>query len=260
VPRLLRSKPDGQTEVFELNLGVNRFGRSSKNHFLIDEPTVASHHFDITLTAQGLLLRDCSAAKGTFVTGKKVKKVLLQSGQTIRLGEVELLVENTEVTIRIPTIERPTPAPPPLEPIREAHCPRHPEHKFSYRCTNCHEPLCEACVSRVGREKGKMLMICPLCSRTAEPLAYDDADQIPANVCLHHPGLKAVFRCPHCHSLLCSSCVTRLRQRNGTFRKFCSECNHPVELIAQPAPPKPNLFSKLASFGKRTRTDEPESQ
>lgn len=260
MPRLLRERPDGQTEVFELRLGVNRFGRSTQNHFTISDPTVSAHHCDITLTAEELLLRECGSAKGTFVNDKRVKKAALRSGQGLRLGDVELLVESTEVTVCIPTIERPAPAPPPMEPVREAHCPRHPDFKFTFRCTNCHEPLCEGCVSRVRREKGKMLIICSLCGRPAEPLVSDDPEQSVANVCLHHPGLKAAFRCPNCHGLLCSDCVTRLPQRNGTTLKFCTECNHPVELIATPAPSKTNLLSKLASSVKRNLTDKPDSE
>ena len=239
---------------------MNHFGRSTQNHFTINDPTVSPHHCDITLSADGLSLRDCGSAKGTFVNGKRVKKAVLQTGQTLRLGDVDLLVETTEVTIRIPTVERPVPAPPPMEPVREAHCPRHPEFKFTFRCSNCHEPLCEGCVSRVRREKGKMLIICSLCGRTAEPLVSDDPAQSAAIACLHHPDLKAAFRCPNCHSLLCSDCVTRLPQRNGTTLKFCTECNHPVELIATPAPPKPNLLSRLTSSVKSTSTDKPDDE
>ena len=166
--RLLRKSGLSEPEVLELNLGVNHFGRNSENHFAIDHPTISSHHCDITLTADGVLLHDRSSTNGTFVDGQPVQQAVLQAGQTVRLGDVELFVETTDVHIAIPEIDRLIPSPPVVMPDGTMLCPRHPDTKVTHRCTHCHSVLCEHCIRSVGRRGGPMLLLCSLCSNPAE--------------------------------------------------------------------------------------------
>ena len=166
--RLLKKNGVGESEVLELNLGVNHFGRDPENHFAIDHPTISSHHCDIILTAEAVLLRDNSSTNGTFLNGDPVQQAVLQPGQTLRLGDVELVVETTEVTIAIPVIERPIPAPPVVLADGAMLCPRHPTGKVTHRCTHCHSILCDTCVTRLRRKGGKTLKLCALCSHPVE--------------------------------------------------------------------------------------------
>ena len=106
---LLRKNDAGSHEVLELNLGVNRFGRDPECHFPISHSTVSTNHCDIILTANGILLHDLDSTNGTFVNDERVKQAVLQPGQTVRLGDVELVVESIEVKISIPEIEHPMP-------------------------------------------------------------------------------------------------------------------------------------------------------
>jgi len=173
--RLLKKNPTGEPEALELNMGVNRFGRDKENHFQIVHATVSSHHCDITLTAEGVLLHDRGSTNGTFLNGEPVKEAVLQEGQTLRLGDVELLVETTEVVIAIPKIEREIPAPPVVLSDGGLLCPRHPEARITHCCTFCHSVLCDDCVTRLKRRGGKVLKLCALCSHAVEPIGGEKA-------------------------------------------------------------------------------------
>ncbi len=171
--RLLKKNGAGESEILELNLGLNCFGRDPENHFPINHSTVSAHHCDITLTADGILLRDCNSTNGTFLNGEPVQQAVLTAGQVLRLGDVELLVETTEVKIAIPEIIRPRPAPPVVLPNGAMLCPRHAESPVTHRCTHCHSVLCDTCVTRLRRKGGKTLKLCALCSHAVEMIAAE---------------------------------------------------------------------------------------
>src|ERR1700752_1332185 len=86
-----------QHQVIELRLGVNRLGRSPDNDFRIEHPTISAFHCEIQLGDGVLFLRDCNSTNGTFVEGQPVKEAQLITGQNFAIGDVELLVENTDV-------------------------------------------------------------------------------------------------------------------------------------------------------------------
>ena len=102
-----------------------------------------------------------------------VKQAVLQAGQWLRLGDVEFLVDSTEVRIAIPEIERPVPAPPVVLPDGAMLCQRHPGSKVTHRCTHCHSVLCDERVTRLRRKGGKTLKLCKLCSNPVELLVAE---------------------------------------------------------------------------------------
>jgi pSer/pThr/pTyr-binding forkhead associated (FHA) protein len=158
-------KSDGVgSQVIQLNLGVNRFGRSPKSDFLIDHPTVSGTHCEIAVREDGLMVRDCGSTNGTFVNGELVQEAALFAGQTLHLGDVELVVESTEVTIAIPQFDVPQPAPPVMLTDGSLVCPRHKHARATHQCTQCREILCDKCLHRLRRKGGKVLKLCPLCS------------------------------------------------------------------------------------------------
>lgn len=168
--RLLVKLEGFENRVIELNLGINRLGRSPKNNFQIDHPTISATHCELKLTDEGVILRDCDSTNGTFVGGQRVKEARLSAGQTLRLGDVELLVESTDVTIAIPKFDVPQPAPPVVLDDGSLLCPRHPRAPVTHQCTHCREVLCDACIHQLRRRGGKVLKLCPLCSHPCEPL------------------------------------------------------------------------------------------
>lgn len=166
--RLLIRSEGFNAQVIHLKLGTNRFGRSPKNDFQLEHPTISALHCEIVLGADGVQVRDCGSTNGTFVDGEPVQEALLSAGQTLHLGDVELFVEETQVSIAIPKFEVPRPAPPVVLSDGSLICPRHPQAHATHQCTFCREILCDACVHRLRRRGGKVLKLCPLCSHTCE--------------------------------------------------------------------------------------------
>jgi hypothetical protein len=170
VARLVLKGAEFGNRVINLNLGLNRLGRGPNNDFPIDHPTVSASHCELLVTDDGVLARDCASANGTFVNGQPIKEARLAVGQTLRLGEVELLVETTDVTVAIPHFDMPHPAPPVVLADGSFLCPRHPTARATHQCTHCREVLCDACVHHLRRHGGKLMKFCPLCSHPCLPL------------------------------------------------------------------------------------------
>jgi hypothetical protein len=122
------------------------------------------------LADDGVWVRDCGSANGTFISGERIKEARLSAGQILHLGDVELLVESTDVTIAIPQFEMPCPAPPVVLSDGSLICPRHPKARATHQCTHCREVLCDACVHHLRRRGGRLLRFCPLCSHPCVPL------------------------------------------------------------------------------------------
>jgi pSer/pThr/pTyr-binding forkhead associated (FHA) protein len=162
--RLVLKGAEFGNRVIELNLGLNRFGRSPDNDFPIEHPTVSASHCELFLADDGVVARDCASTNGTFLDDRPITEARLAAGQTLRLGDVELLVETTEVTIAIPSFTVPRPAPPVVLADGSLICPRHPKARATHQCTHCREVLCDECVHRLRRRGGKLMKFCPLCS------------------------------------------------------------------------------------------------
>jgi pSer/pThr/pTyr-binding forkhead associated (FHA) protein len=157
-------------QVYQLKLGINRFGRSPDNDFPIDHPTVSTCHCEISLGDNRLTLRDLGSTNGTFINGEPVTEGELTAGQSFCLGEVEFFVESAEVTVAIPKFQVEQPAPPVVLDDGGMLCTRHPEARVTHKCTFCKEVMCDACVHRLRRKGGKLLKLCPICSHACEPL------------------------------------------------------------------------------------------
>lgn len=168
VAKLLINTGNDVPATVELKLGINRFGRHPDNEFSIDHPTVSILHCEMILTAAGVLLRDCDSTNGTFLDDEPVKQASLRRGQTVRLGDVTILVKTTDARIAIPGVDRPMDPPPVVLADGTILCRRHPQYSANYRCTHCHELLCDACVHRLRRKGGKTLILCGLCSHATE--------------------------------------------------------------------------------------------
>ena len=158
-------------QLLDLRLGVNRVGRSPDADFTITHATVSALHCELVLRDSGVTVRDLDSTNGTFINDEPVTKAELSAGQTLRLGDVELRVENVEVIVAIPKYHRTDlPAPPVVVNDGKLVCPRHRLAHVTYQCTACKEVMCDACVHQLRRKGGKkVLMLCPLCSSAVEP-------------------------------------------------------------------------------------------
>ena len=161
---------DVEHQVMELKLGVNRLGRSPDNDFQIEHPTISATHCEVLLAEDQVTVRDCDSTNGTFVGGEAIHEARLSAGQTFSMGDVEILVETTDVTVAIPKFDVPRPAPPVVLADGSLLCPRHPKMRATHQCTNCREVLCDKCMHHMRRRGGKLLDLCPLCSHKCESI------------------------------------------------------------------------------------------
>ncbi len=158
-------------QLLDLRLGMNRVGRSPDADFPIAHSTVSALHCELILRDSGVTVRDLDSTNGTFINDEPVTEAGLSAGQTLRLGDVELHVENVDVIVAIPKYHRTDlPAPPVVVNDGKLVCPRHRLAHVSYQCTVCKEVMCDACVHQLRRQGGKkVLLLCPLCSGAVEP-------------------------------------------------------------------------------------------
>src|SRR5208282_1844729 len=71
-------------------------GRGDKNAFQIVERSVSNQHCEVLLRGNELVVRDLRSTNGTFIGGETISEAVLQPGQTMRLGLVDLRLEISE--------------------------------------------------------------------------------------------------------------------------------------------------------------------
>ncbi|KFE67125.1 sigma 54-interacting transcriptional regulator [Hyalangium minutum] len=80
-----------------------RVGSDSASDLVLTDPTVSRRHLEIERTAKGLLLRDLGSRNGTYLDGRQVIQVVLQSGDKVQLGKTKLSIKpdtrTTEVEV-----------------------------------------------------------------------------------------------------------------------------------------------------------------
>ncbi|MGD0252188.1 MAG: FHA domain-containing protein [Verrucomicrobiota bacterium] len=84
----------GMTDrAHELKVDRTTIGRVEDNLFQIAEPSVSSHHCEVLLRGNDVVIKDLDSTNGTFINGEKIAERVLQPGQTLRLGNVELRLD-----------------------------------------------------------------------------------------------------------------------------------------------------------------------
>jgi predicted component of type VI protein secretion system len=78
----------------ELNVDKTTIGRVEDNTFQIAEPSISSHHCEILLRGSDVLVKDLNSTNGTFINGEKVSESVLKPGQILRLGQIEIRLED----------------------------------------------------------------------------------------------------------------------------------------------------------------------
>ena len=93
--RLLVNPGTPQAWEIQLKPGQNRLGRADQNDFQVNHPSVSGTHCEIVVSSAGVLLKDLGSTNGTYVNRAPVHEALLQTGQHLHLGGVEMLFEAT---------------------------------------------------------------------------------------------------------------------------------------------------------------------
>jgi len=78
----------------ELKADKTTVGRLEDNSFQVAEPSISSHHCELTQRGAELLVKDLNSTNGTFINGEKVAEAVLKPGQILRLGQVEMRFES----------------------------------------------------------------------------------------------------------------------------------------------------------------------
>lgn len=80
----------------ELSGGKTTVGRVEDNAFQISEPSVSSHHCEVWLKGDDVVVKDLQSTNGTFLNEVQLgpdKEGVLKPGQILRLGQVEMRYE-----------------------------------------------------------------------------------------------------------------------------------------------------------------------
>ncbi|HZR20850.1 MAG TPA: FHA domain-containing protein [Verrucomicrobiae bacterium] len=88
---LLSAGMTGRTH--ELKAEKTSIGRVEDNAFQIAEPSVSSHHCEVFLRGNEVIVKDLNSTNGTFINGEKVTESPVKPGQILRLGQIEMRLE-----------------------------------------------------------------------------------------------------------------------------------------------------------------------
>ncbi|HXR08720.1 MAG TPA: FHA domain-containing protein, partial [Candidatus Acidoferrum sp.] len=89
--KLTINVPGAPAAEIELKPGVNRLGRSINTDFQISHPSVSGAHCEIMAKDGVWVVKDLGSTNGTLLDGTPVRERAWQRGQTLRLGEVEIV-------------------------------------------------------------------------------------------------------------------------------------------------------------------------
>jgi hypothetical protein len=169
--RLLIKTPQLSLDEILLNPGCNRLGREGENDVLVPHPSISRQHCEVWLTEDAVLVRDLSSRNGTFVNEERVNEAQVFTGQTLRLGDVELILAEAPVRISVPDLPM---GPPPREPCYMADgtpcCVRHDGIAAALQCTKCLQVYCLPCVRQLRVAGGVPRRFCPECGGACERL------------------------------------------------------------------------------------------
>src|SRR5437868_2580195 len=107
----------------ELKVDKTTIGRVDDNTLPIPEASVSSHHCEILLKGTDVVVKDLNSTNGTFINGEQITEAVLKPGQVLKLGKVEMRLENGAPAAATPAAPAPAtsaaPAPAPAPATRK---------------------------------------------------------------------------------------------------------------------------------------------
>ncbi len=92
LPRGAMSFPGDQSLV--------TFGRGADNDIVLDAPQISRYHARLVRTPEGAFLEDLGSANGTFIEGRRVTRVPIESGQIISFGSYAVRLDLERNTVQ----------------------------------------------------------------------------------------------------------------------------------------------------------------
>jgi hypothetical protein len=96
MPKLVLLTEGFTGRTYELSVEKTTVGRVEDNAFQIAEPSVSSHHAEIVLRGNDVVIKDLNSTNGTYINGEKITESVLKPGQTLKLGSVEMRLEGKD--------------------------------------------------------------------------------------------------------------------------------------------------------------------
>src|SRR5947209_2732857 len=103
MPRLVLLSEGLTGRTYELKTDKTTVGRVTDNAFEIPEASVSSHHAELTLRGNDVLVKDLGSTNGTFINGEKIEEGILKLGQILRVGMIEMRLESGDSTPQAPS-------------------------------------------------------------------------------------------------------------------------------------------------------------
>ncbi len=88
--------------TWQLGEGVCVIGAGKEADLIIDDAAVSRRHVELTLVAEGVLVRDLGSRNGTFYHGQRLAEAVLAPGATLRIGKAEVVIEPDLTTLDVP--------------------------------------------------------------------------------------------------------------------------------------------------------------
>ena len=159
---------DSAGAAFAIGSGSHRVGRADGNHLRLPDGSVSGSHCEVALDPAGnLIVRDLGSTNGTYIQGQRVREALVRPGQNLRLGNLELIFENSLAAQHTPAMSMPVKLPPPPVPQAPApatlveetaaaeslvagpdDCVNHPGIRAIAVCTRCGRKACAKCTKQ----------------------------------------------------------------------------------------------------------------
>lgn len=91
--RLVDFKLGANRLVVELKPGTTTIGRHIDNTVVISDGSVSSHHCAVTVSRDGIRVKDLRSSNDTYINNRCVREAALPPGHVLRLGNIELRLE-----------------------------------------------------------------------------------------------------------------------------------------------------------------------
>src|SRR5258708_12072306 len=93
--RLVVNPGAARTWEIELKPGTNTLGRGEANDFIISDPSISTCHCQIDVSGDSVRVLDLGSTNGTYLNGAQIVESVIVPGQSLRLGNICLLLEET---------------------------------------------------------------------------------------------------------------------------------------------------------------------
>lgn len=203
MPKLILHYGTATARAFELKPGANFLGRDPGNDVMIDDASVSGSHAQLVVDRATATVTDLGSSNGTFIDREPVVEAVLQAGQFLRLGGVEMYFESEDLSFEpaAPAVTEVQATsfsvpPPPVTPVSApplaprlpgvpvitqgpALCKIHPRSAARWQCPQCGSFYCELCVSsrRVSGGEGHFCRPCSVqCVPVTAPIGTADEE------------------------------------------------------------------------------------